>query len=340
MRIAVASVQVPFITGGAEILAQGLVAALRESGHQVDLVTLPFRFFPPDEVTRAMQVWEDENFRRLNLYEPDLVVCLKFPAYGLAHPRKTAWLLHQHKRGDAPAADADDGARALEEATVSFDRRHLADCRRFALSRHVARALAHSTGLAADVLYHPPRAASTFYAGEALDYVFVPSRLEDSKRQSLLLRAMAHVRAPVGALVAGIGGQHAALRALIASLGLGSRVRLLGQVSHEELCALYARALGVFFGPRDEDYGYVTLEAMLAHKPVITCTDSGGPLEFVEDGLTGAVVAPEPQAIAAAIDALWADRARARRLGENGHERYRALDLRWDHVAQALTAGA
>ena len=40
-------------------------------------------------------------------------------------------------------------------------------------------------------------------------------------------------------------------------------------------------ALGVIFPPLDEDYGYVTLEAMLAAKPVITCTDSGGPLEFV-----------------------------------------------------------
>ena len=338
MRIAVASVQVPFITGGAEILAQGLLAALRRAGHQVDLVTLPFRFFPPAEVTRAMQVWESENFGAFNLYEPDLVVCLKFPAYGLAHSRKTAWLLHQHKSGHASGLSANDGEGALHEATVAFDRRHLADCRRFALSRHVAQALARSTGLAADVLYHPPHAADAFYAGHALDYILVPSRLEDSKRQALLIRAMAHVRAPVGALVAGTGGQHAALRSLIGTLGLGSRVRLLGQVSHDDLRALYARALGVFFGPQDEDYGYVTLEAMLAHKPVITCTDSGGPLEFVEDGITGAIVAPEPEAIAEAIDTLWADRARARRLGENAHERYRALDLRWDRVAQALTA--
>ena len=39
------------------------------------------------------------------------------------------------------------------------------------------------------------------------------------------------------------------------------------------------------FAPFDEDFGYVTLESFLAHKPVITATDAGGPLEFVEDGV-------------------------------------------------------
>ena len=43
------------------------------------------------------------------------------------------------------------------------------------------------------------------------------------------------------------------------------------------------------FPPFDEDYGYVTLEAFLARKPVVTTTDAGGPLEFVEDGVTGLV---------------------------------------------------
>ena len=97
MRIVVASAQVPFITGGAETLARGLLSALRGAGHAAELVTLPFRFFPTAEVERAMHVWEGENFAQLNLYEPDLVVCLTFPAYGLVHPRKVTWLMHQHR---------------------------------------------------------------------------------------------------------------------------------------------------------------------------------------------------------------------------------------------------
>ena len=48
----------------------------------------------------------------------------------------------------------------------------------------------------------------------------------------------------------------------------------------------------------------MTLEAFLARKPVITATDSGGPLEFVVDGVNGAVVAPEARALAMAINRL------------------------------------
>ena len=47
---------------------------------------------------------------------------------------------------------------------------------------------------------------------------------------------------------------------------------------------LYAGALAVAYPPYDEDFGYVTLEAFLARKPVVTCVDSGGPNEFVVDG--------------------------------------------------------
>ena len=329
MRIVVATVQVPFISGGAELLTQGLAGALREAGHATEVVTLPFRFFPTEEVARSMAVWQGESFTHLNLYEPDLVVCLKFPAYGLLHPRKVAWLLHQHRADEqaTPAIDA-------------FDRRHLAACRRFAISRRVAARLAESTGLAADVIYHPPHDPSRFYGEDAMPYVFFPSRLEESKRQSLLIRAMAHVRSPVAAIVAGGGGQQGALVDLVAQLGLRDRVRVTGAVSWDELRALYARSLAVFFGPHDEDYGYVTLEAMLSHKPVITCTDSGGPLEFVEDGVTGRVVAPEPAAVAEAIDTMWADRARARRMGEAGFAKYQGLGLRWDRVVQRLTESA
>jgi glycosyltransferase involved in cell wall biosynthesis len=92
----------------------------------------------------------------------------------------------------------------------------------------------------------------------------------------------------------------------------------------------------VFFGPFDEDYGYVTLEAMLSHKPVITCTDSGGPLEFVEHGRTGFVVEPEPHAIAEVLDQLYRDKDRARIMGDAGYELYQSKDISWEKVVEAL----
>ena len=337
MRVAVATVQVPFVAGGAEILAQGLVTALRSAGHPTELVTLPFRFFPVTEVERAMRAWADEDFTQLNLYEPDVVICLKFPSYALRHPRKVAWLLHQHRDAyDLARADAPPALKACAQQIKAFDDRHLRGLQRFTISARVSARLQEFNALASTPLYHPPHEPERFYGGDAMPYIFVPSRLESAKRQELLVRAMATVRAPVGALLAGEGGQYGYLRDLIGELGLQSRVRLLGAASWDLMRSLYARSLAVFFGPRDEDYGYVTLEAMLSHKPVITCTDSGGPLEFVVDGTTGRVVAPEPAAIADAIDTLWADRARARQMGEAGHARYQALDIRWDRVVARL----
>ena len=97
-------------------------------------------------------------------------------------------------------------------------------------------------------------------------------------------------------------------------------VRLIGRFSQAERVALFAHALAIVFPSFDEDLGYVPMEAMYAGKPVVTCTDSGGPLEFVVHGETGEIAEPTPQAVADAIDRLAADPARARRMGEAGRE--------------------
>jgi glycosyltransferase involved in cell wall biosynthesis len=115
-------------------------------------------------------------------------------------------------------------------------------------------------------------------------------------------------------------------------------VTFTGHVDGQGLVDLYAGALGVVFPPFDEDYGYITLEAFLSRKPVVTTTDAGGPLEFVEDGVTGLVVAPTPEAIGAAIARL-AERPRlAPSLGNAGFERARSIT--WDGVVERLMANA
>jgi glycosyltransferase involved in cell wall biosynthesis len=81
---------------------------------------------------------------------------------------------------------------------------------------------------------------------------------------------------------------------------------------------LYANALAVPFIPLREDYGYVTLEAFRSGKPVITCTDSGTPADFVSRAEAGLVVEPTAMAIAAAIDRICADRNAASNMGERG----------------------
>ena len=97
-------------------------------------------------------------------------------------------------------------------------------------------------------------------------------------------------------------------------------------------------ALAVYYGPFDEDYGYVTLEGFAARRPVVTLTDSGGPLEFVEDGETGIVAPPDPRAIAGAFDRLFAHRELARRLGEAGRRRVEEAVPKWPEVVERLLA--
>jgi glycosyltransferase involved in cell wall biosynthesis len=97
---------------------------------------------------------------------------------------------------------------------------------------------------------------------------------------------------------------------------------------------LYAGAGAVVFPPFDEDYGYITLEAFLARKPVVTTTDAGGPLEFVDDGVTGLVTAPEAGSLASAMSRIVGDAGLARALGEAGYERARGIS--WESVIDRL----
>jgi glycosyltransferase involved in cell wall biosynthesis len=101
---------------------------------------------------------------------------------------------------------------------------------------------------------------------------------------------------------------------------------------------LYARSLGVVYPPLDEDYGYVTLEAMLSRKPVITCSDSGGPLEFVVNRQTGLVAEPAVESLAAAMDEIWGARNAARQWGEAGRQLYEDMRIEWPYVLERLLA--
>ena len=344
MRIVIATVQVPFVHGGAESHASGLLSALRAAGHQAEVVTMPFRFHPVSEIVRAMDVWQTERFEQINGYQVDRVIALKFPALYLQHPTKVAWLLHQHR----PVYDLWDtryGAdlRALPEgvelkrAITERDTMALRSCKRvFTTARQVSRRLQQYNGLPSEPLYHPPPLAERIFTAGVEPYVFFPSRLEELKRQSLLVEAMRHTRTPIVALIAGDGGFRDQLEGLVRQYDLSQRVRLLGRITEDEMLAYYAHSLGVFFGPFEEDYGYVTLEAMLAEKPVVTCTDSGGPLEFVVPGETGLVVAPEPKAIAEALDQLYLDKRRSIAMGRAGAERYRSLGISWSRVREEL----
>src|SRR5919109_1331677 len=346
MRVLIATVKVPFVRGGAEVHAEGLRDALCAEGHEVEIVALPFKSNPPERILDQMLAC-----RLLDLTESagrsvDRVIGLKFPAYLIAHPNKVLWILHQHR----PAYDLwkplggdlihyPNGAQVCH-AIRQTDRQLIPEARAiFTNSANDSRRLKRYCGIDSIPLYHPPQHAEQFYPRAAENYFFFPSRFQPLKRQALVLEALSHTRQPVYVRFAGAADHPdyaEALRTLALKLNVHRRVEWMGHVTEEEKRSLYANALGVIFPPLDEDYGYVTLEAMLSSKPVITCADSGGPLEFVRAGETGLIVEPTPAGLAVAMDRLWEDPERARRLGEWGFALYQSLDISWATVVERL----
>ena len=334
MDILVCGAQVPFMRGGAELAVENLVAALERAGHRAELVKLP-TVWDREGIFDAALAW------RMVPMHADLVIATNFPSYFARHPRKVVWLFHQHRnaydgygsawsdfRDDPPSHEA---ARQLTQ----WDQQALGEATKiFTISGVVADRLARFNGLRGEPLYHPAPLHERLHPGDFGDYIFCPSRLESNKRPDLMVEAMAHSTSGVGLAVAGGGSLRAALDERIAELGIG-RVELLGFVSDDDLVDRFAGACGVVYVPRDEDYGYVTLQAFRSGKPVITTHDAGGVLEWVVDGENGFIVDPEPAAIADAIDRLVADPERTRRMGEAG--RARVEDLNWSSVVDRLT---
>jgi len=341
VKIIVTANIVPFMPGGADYHINGLTENLRAQGHQVELLRFPFRFSPEKDIERMMDMCEATDLQTPNGVSVDRVISLQFPAYGVQHDNHSVWVMHQHRAAYELFNEqtASEGLKTLRPQIKDFDSRVLANVERlFANSQCVADRLQRYNGLTAEPLYHPPHKAEQFYCTEAEPYIFYPSRLEGLKRQDLLIRAAAHLKTPVKILIGGDGGQARTYQQLIQDLDVADSVRLIGRFSEAEKLALYAKSLAVFFGPFDEDYGYITLEAMLSSKAVITCTDSGGPLEFVSDSETGFVVEPSPEIIAEKIDYLYTHQRQAREMGQAGKERYQQQGISWEHVIEQLLA--
>lgn len=312
-----------------------LVAAFRSAGHEAELVRLPVAW-EQERLFDAPLAW------RLVPVDADLVVATNFPSYFVRHPRKVVWLFHQH-RGAYDAADAPWSGFALDDASLEtqrqlsdWDTRALEEAERlFSTSETVADRVLRYNGLVATPLYHPPPLADRLHPGPFGDDVFCATRLAANKRPELLVEAMACVETPgVRGVIAGTGPRRDNLEATASRLGVAGRVELCGFVPDDQLIGRYAQALAVLYAPFDEDYGYVTLQAFLAGKPVITAKDSGGVLEWVDDGVTGIVTDGSPAAIGAAIDRLAGDRDLARRMGEAG--RARVAGLAWGPVVDRL----
>lgn len=317
---------------------ENLVGALVAAGHEAELVRLPVAW-ERGRVFDAALAW------RLVPLDADLIVATNFPSYFAVHPNKVVWLFHQHRgvyeAADSPWSDIglDDASLEVQRLMSEWDSHALEEaCRLFTTSRLVADRLLRFNGLTATPLYHPPPLHDRLHPGPFGDYVFGPMRLEHNKRPQPAVEALAHCSEGVELILTGPGSLLDSLRDSAARLGVSKRLHITGFLDDETLADRFAGALAVVYAPYEEDYGYVTLQAFIAGKPVITARDSGGVLEWVEDGVTGLVTDGTPVGIGEAIERLHRDRELARRLGEAG--RRRVAGLNWRSVVEALLGEA
>jgi glycosyltransferase involved in cell wall biosynthesis len=340
--VLICAVQTPFITGGAEILVAELRENLLRRGFKVDVANVPFKWYPVSEIIRQALAWRLLDVTESNGTPVDLVIPTKFPSYLVQHPSKVTWLFHQHREvydlygGPFCSFEKTPEHDRIREAIQVMDTRGLSESRAiFTISQNVANRLERYNGLGAAALYPPPQHLGLYRTDGYGDYLFSVGRLERLKRFDLAIDALARCGPDVRLKIAGTGPVESELRRQVERLGIEDRVELLGFVSLEDLIALYAGCRAVLFAPLNEDYGYVTIEAFLSRKPVITTYDAGGPLEFVTDGVNGWVAAAEADRLAETIQGMWNNSPAAlRAMGEEGCAG--ASRITWDSVVDRL----
>ncbi|MCI4331412.1 MAG: glycosyltransferase family 4 protein [Thermoplasmata archaeon] len=168
--------------------------------------------------------------------------------------------------------------------------------------------------------------------------LLVVGRMDPMKGQDRAIRAFAPVAArfPEARLVlvgngsfsgskGGLGLSKSArwraeLEALVAELGLGTRVVFTGHVDQLELDCLYERAMFTILPSVQEGFGLVVVESWLHRRPTLI-TDRAGIAELVEHGRNGLLFDPEDMAKLAdqMTELLTDDGSRRQRLGQAGY---------------------
>lgn len=344
MKILVVNNMAPFVWGGAEELAVHLQRNLVAAGHLAEILRIPFQWEPATRIPSQMLM-----VRAFELWNVDRVIALKFPAYLIRHPHKTLWLLHQYRQAydlyDAGHTNLPPGenGEAIRQLIVAADREAFEESRRIYTNSEVTRSrLKKYNGFNADVLLPPLNDPELFGGGPAEGYIFAGGRVNDMKRQYLLLQAMAEAPKAIRLVIGGPPDTPADARKLqemVESLGLKDRVRLdLRFLPRREYAAYINGASAVAYLPYDEDsLGYVAMEAATAGKPIITTRDSGGVLGLARSDESGWVAEPKAESLSQAMAAV-AGRGgiAAARLGAGARERWLKMDITWPRTVEAL----
>lgn len=344
MKVLVVNTMAPFVWGGAEELAVHFVRNLRIHGHEAELLRLPFQWEPFDNIPA-----EIARFKVMKLPNVDRVISMKFPAYFIEAENHTTWLIHQYRQaydlwgseyGNLPP---DCRGELVRDLIRSHDDEFFTRERRlFTISSEVSRRLKEYNGVDAPPLRAPINDPHLFVGGERGNYIVAPGRINAAKRQYLLVEAMRFLPASARLIVAGPPESQAEadrLHSIVAQHGLEDRVLLdMRFLDRSELADYVNHSAGVAYLPFQEDsYGYVTMEAFEAGKPVITTSDAGELLDIVIDERTGFVCEPDPEALADRMAKVLYNHRTASAMGAAGRDLWRSKDISWEaHINKLL----
>lgn len=343
MRVLIVNNMAPFVSGGAEAMAEHLKRNVALAGHEVEVLRIPFQWEPATRIPSQMLMAHE-----FELQNVDHVIALKFPAYLIPHPRKTLWLVHQYRQAydlyDAQQTNLPAGELGMEIRRVikNADDECFRNARRiFAISDVTQRRLAHYNGFSSELLRAPINDPEIFVGGRDEGYIFAGGRVNDAKRQHLMLEALALCPTSTRLVIAGPPDTPAdaeKLHRTAERLGLQDRVRLdLRFLSRREYADYINGASAVASLPFDEEsFSYVAMEAATAQKALISTTDSGGVLGLAKNGKTGWVSAPNAQALADAMAAVHANPKRRREFGVAAKALWTSHGINWPATVQAL----
>lgn len=343
MKIAIVTTLVPFVYGGAEFLAEDLRKQLLLHGYETQIIQFPFSWTPKENIVDAILA---ARFTRIE--NTDLVISMKFPAYFITHPNKKMWLIHQFRQAydlggtkydffTASKSDQD-----IRQTIIQADNCYLKEFDKgiYTISPIVSERLKQYNNIDSSVLYPPLIDQELYFCDGFDDYIFYPSRVNQSKRQYLAVEAMRYVKSNVKLILAGKGdckSEEDYIFSVIEKYNLKDKVYYYNEfISQKKKAELYSKCLGCIYIPFEEDYGYVALEAMHSGKPVISCSDSGGTGIFVKNSQTGYITEPTAEALAEVMDRLYNDKHNAKEMGNYGKKYLSEMGINWTNTIRRL----
>jgi phosphatidyl-myo-inositol alpha-mannosyltransferase len=321
------------VPGGVQAHVAGLAAALRELGHEADVLAPADG--PADVVAlgRSVPIPSNGSIQRVALTPAAAGRTIRAVRHGYD-------VVHVHEPMlPAVCLTAVAAARGPVVATFHMSRGELLWYRVFApVVRAAARRLAARIAVSRAACAYVARALPGRYdvIPNGIDYdalaalepgrgggrVLFVGRPEPRKGLPVLLEAFRRLPGEPELVLVGPSG------------GFGSRTRALGRVGEEELRHELARA-DVLCAPslRGESFGVVLAEAMAAGLPVVASRIDG--YVDVLPASAGRLVAPgDADALAAALAELLGDDELRARLGRAGREA--AAQYAWPRVAQRV----